>query len=365
MLTQVAQYKRFKLSILAALLLLFGNQPALAEPAEREKEKFDAAEMIMHHIQDAHEVHLWGNTSIPLPMLLISAEDGLSVFMSSKFDHGQAAYKGYYLDHGKAKRLNDINYSGSIIANEVESGQYSTMSWGAYFGGEDGAFINLSITKNVAALLFTSLLMIWLFGAAARRYKGAPKAPRGLAGFLEPLILFVRDDIAVPNIGEKNYRRFMPYLLTAFFLIWINNLLGLVPILAPNLSGNIAFTLVLALFTFVLTTISGKKPYWSHILAPPVPKVLWIVMIPIEIIGMITKPFALMIRLFANITAGHILILSLVSLIFIFESAAMSLLSIPFMVFMLTLKILVAALQAYIFTLLSALFIGMAVEEAH
>lgn len=364
MLTKATQHNRFNINILAALFLLFAVQPAMAEPQE-EEERFDAAEMILHHIQDAHEIHLWNSTSIPLPMILISAEEGVSVFMSSKFDHGHAAYEGYFLDHGKVKRLRNSDLTGDINLTEVDSTQYTTVDWVGFFGSEEGAFINVSITKNVATLFFTSLMLILLFVAAARHYKGGVRAPKGVASFLEPLVLFVRDDIAIPNIGEKHYRRFLPYLLTVFFLIWINNLLGLFPILAPNLTGNIAFTMVLALFTFFITNFVGKKTYWKHVLAPPVPKVLWPIMIPIEIIGMFTKPFSLMIRLFANITAGHILILSLVSLIFIFQSATMSLLSIPFMVFMLTLEILVAALQAYIFTLLSALFIGMAVEEAH
>lgn len=364
MLTKVAQHKRFNISLLAVLFLFLGSLPAKAEP-QPEVERFDAAEMILHHIQDAHEIHLWGHTSIPLPMILISAEDGVSIFMSSKFDHGHSAYKGYFLDHGKVKRLRDADLTGEINASQVDSTQYTTVDWMGFFGSNDASFINVSITKNVATLFFTSLVLILLFVTAARHYKGAVRAPKGVASFLEPLVLFVRDDIAIPNIGEKHYRRFLPYLLTVFFLIWINNLLGLFPIIAPNLTGNIAFTMVLALFTFFITNLVGKKTYWKHMLAPPVPKVLWPIMIPIEIIGMFTKPFSLMIRLFANITAGHILILSLVSLIFIFKSATMSLLSIPFMVFMLTLEILVAALQAYIFTLLSALFIGMAVEEAH
>lgn len=190
-------------------------------------------------------------------------------------------------------------------------------------------------------------------------------APKGLAGFLEPLVLFVRDDIAIPNIGLKNYEKYMPYLLTVFFFIWINNLIGLIPFFpfSSNLTGNIYFTFVLAFITFLITTYSGSRDYWAHILLPPVPKWLYPIMIPVEIIGIFTKPFALMIRLFANITAGHIIILSLVSLIFIFKSVAIAPVSGLFVLFMTTLEMLVAALQAYVFTLLSALFIGQAVEE--
>jgi F-type H+-transporting ATPase subunit a len=204
-----------------------------------------------------------------------------------------------------------------------------------------------------------------LFFAVARSYKRNNLAPKGLAGFLEPLVTFVRDEIAIPNIGKKQYAKYMPYLLTIFFFIWINNLIGLIPFFpfSSNLTGNIYFTFVLALITFIVTTLSGNKDYWKHILLPPVPKALYPIMIPVEIIGMLTKPFALMIRLFANITAGHIIILSLVSLIFIFKTVAVAPISGAFVLFMSVLEMLVAALQAYVFTLLSALFIGQAVAE--
>jgi ATP synthase subunit 6 len=207
--------------------------------------------------------------------------------------------------------------------------------------------------------------MFLIFLVVARSYKKNQLAPKGIAGFLEPLVTFVRDDIARPNIGEKKYAQYMPYLLTIFFFIWINNLIGLIPFFpfSSNLTGNIYFTFVLAFITFIVTSFSGNKQYWGHILTPPVPKALYPIMIPVEIIGMLTKPFALMIRLFANITAGHIIILSLISLIFIFETLAVSPISGAFVLFMLVLEMLVAALQAYIFTLLSALFIGQAVAE--
>jgi F-type H+-transporting ATPase subunit a len=204
-----------------------------------------------------------------------------------------------------------------------------------------------------------------LFLAVARSYNKNKLAPKGIAGFLEPLVIFVRDEIAIPNIGTKKYAKYMPYLLTIFFFIWINNLIGLIPFFpfSSNLTGNIFFTFVLALITFIVTSFSANKDYWKHIFMPPVPKALYPIMIPVEIIGMLTKPFALMIRLFANITAGHIIILSLVSLIFIFKTVAVAPISGAFVVFMSVLEMLVAALQAYVFTLLTALFIGQAVEE--
>lgn len=357
--------KLFILSVFAAVFCMLSSPLQAAPEAE---EDFDVANMILDHIKDAHEIHLWGETSVPLPIIVFSADDGMSVFMSSAFEHGHKPHKGYFIADGKLVRFNPELSDDEIVAlahSENAADQYNAVDWGGYFGGEPGAFIDMSITKNVFTLFLSSGLLLLLFGSAARSYKNGVKAPKGLTGFLEPLVLFVRDEIAIPNIGKDKYQRFMPFLLSAFFLIWINNLLGLVPIFAANLTGNIAFTMVLALFTFVITLFVANKEYWKHILTPPVPALLWPILIPIEIIGMFTKPFALMIRLFANITAGHILILSLVSLIFIFETAFMSLLSIPFMLFMFVLELLIAALQAYIFTLLSALFIGMAMEEAH
>ena len=323
------------------------------EIAEHEAEAgFDAVDMIMHHIADAHDWHLFdlpgedGHShpvSIPLPVILYS-DGAVDVFMSSAVDHGHAIVqqgdRHYALHHGKIHRVDEAGH-------EIEA-----------------AVLDFSMTKNVAAMLISMVLLMWLFGSAARSYAAGSGVPKGKAKFLEPLVLFVRDDIARPNIGEKA-EKFLPFLLTVFFFIWINNLFGLIPVLAPNLTGNISVTLVLAALTLIITNVNGNKAYWGHIIKPPVPIALYPIMIPVEIIGIFTKAFALMIRLFANITAGHILILSLVSLIFIFETMAMSALSIPFMVFMNTLELLVAALQAYIFTLLSALFIGMAVEEHH
>lgn len=329
---------------------------------QTEEKAFNAKEMILHHIADAHDWHFWDVTdedgvkhpvSLPLPVI-VSHNGQLDVFLSSAFHHGETPVtKGnntYVLHHGE------------IYVAKDETGE---LTYDDQHHPINAKALDLSMTKNVVSMLFSIALLLLIFISVGRSYKKNGGIPRGLAGVIEPLVLFVRDDIARPNIGEEKYKRFLPFLLTVFFFIWINNLLGLIPILAPNLTGNIAVTMVLALFTLILTNVSGSKGYWSHILLPPVPWPMWFIMIPVEIIGIFTKPFALMVRLFANITAGHILILSLVSLIFIFKSVAMSALSIPFMVFMNVLELLVAALQAYIFTLLSALFIGMATEEAH
>src|SRR5690606_15961548 len=221
--------------------------------------------------------------------------------------------------------------------------------------------LNFSITKNVFTLFLAAAIMLLVFIPVANSYKRVRGAPKGLAGFIEPLILFVRNDIAIPNIGKKKYEKYMPYLLTVFFLIWFGNLFGLIPFFpfTGTLTNDIIFTGVMATMTFLITIFSGNKSYWVHILATPgVPKWLLPIMIPVEVLGMFTKPFALMVRLFANITAGHIIILSLMSLIFIFQTAWISPVSIAFSLFMYALELLVAALQAYVFTLLSALFIG-------
>jgi F-type H+-transporting ATPase subunit a len=221
-------------------------------------------------------------------------------------------------------------------------------------------------------MIVATVILLWLFISLAKSYKrNGVSAPRGMQGFLEPVILFIRDDIAIPNIGDHKYEKFMPYLLTVFFFILINNLMGLIPFppFGANVTGNIAVTFTLAFFTMLIVNLSGNKNYWRHIFNTP--GVPWWLKYPIplmplvEFIGVIAKPFALMIRLFANITAGHIIVLSLVSLIFIFKSVAVAPVSIAFVLFMDCLELLVAFLQAYVFTLLSALFIGLAVQEHH
>ena len=226
--------------------------------------------------------------------------------------------------------------------------------------------LDFSITKNVVLLFLIALLMILAFVSVARSYKKNPKAPKGFANLLETLIVFIRDEVAKPNIGDKKYQRYMPYLLTVFFFILIGNLLGLVPIISGTLTNDIIFTGTLAVVTFLITTFSGNSHYWKHIFATPgVPLWLSPIMIPVEVIGMLTKPFSLMIRLFANITAGHIIILSLLGLIFTFTTVLISPVSVAFSLFISILELLVAFIQAYVFTLLSALFIGGAVAEEH
>ena len=356
------------ISIKKTLLVLLFLVPFFALATEKEghneaEKEFDASEMINHHIGDAHSFHivdLYGHSiSLPLPIILLT-EKGLVTFMSSEFHHDNS---GEIIVEKKGMKF--ISMHEKIY--QLEEGEESVVLNEEHHPENVIKPLDFSITKNVFSMFLSAILLFWLFSAVGKSYKNNSKAPKGLAGFLEPLVTFVRDDIAIPNIGEHKYAKFMPFLLTVFFFIWINNLIGLVPFFpgSSNLTGNIVVTGVLAVFTFIITTFSGNKNYWSHILTPPVPKALYPIMIPIEIIGMFTKPFALMIRLFANITAGHIIILSLVSLIFIFKTIAIAPVSMAFVLFMSLLELLVAALQAYVFTLLSALFIGQAVADDH
>ncbi|MWB93825.1 F0F1 ATP synthase subunit A [Flavobacterium sp. GA093] len=327
------------------------------------EKEFNASELINSHIGDAHDFHIadWNGHAISfnLPVILWT-NNGLEIFSSEKFHHDNEGHHVVDINGQKVVRYKEVIF----YADKFEEMTKEERDNGAF--AFDARPLDFSITKNVFSMLMSAIVLFFLFFAVARSYKNNPNAPKGLAGFLEPLVTFVRDEIAIPNIGTKKYGKYMPYLLTIFFFIWVNNLIGLIPFFpfSSNLTGNIYFTFVMAFITFVVTTLSGNKNYWGHIFnTPGVPVWLAPIMIPVEIIGMLTKPFALMIRLFANITAGHIIILSLVSLIFIFKSIAIGPVAGAFVLFMSVLEMLVAALQAYVFTLLSALFIGQAVEE--
>jgi F-type H+-transporting ATPase subunit a len=309
----------------------------------RAEEVLKDDDFIMRHVKDAHEWHFAtvGRThlALPLPIIIYAADKGLEIFSSSRFTdvhHQRISYAGYTL-----------NDNDKIVALD-----------------QDRTFYDLSITKNVAAMLVSVLILLATFLSAARHYTRKPQAsPRGFWALLELLICFVRDDIALPNVGQKDYKRFMPYLLSIFFFIWLNNLLGLLPG-AANVTGNISITLVLALFTFTMINLNGNKHYWSHVFnTPGVPRWLSPIMVPVELLGLFTKPCALMVRLFANITAGHIILLSIVGLIFTLQTTWVGIISVPFGAFMLLLKLLVAFLQAYIFTLLSAIYLGAAVRS--
>jgi F-type H+-transporting ATPase subunit a len=362
---------KFNIVLAFSLLSLFFSIPSFAqhndhesgetaheeqvhlEDTEKEGEKkFDANEVIFGHVMDAHEFHFFSykgkdghehHATIPLPVILYSPQKGFSTFMSSRFEHGHATVDGYRLQGNK------------IVPTEPGVKVY-----------------DISLTRNVVQMFIALILLLLIMTSIARRYKGGQgvtSAPTGFQNAIEPVITFVRDEVARPNIGHK-YQRFMPLLLTIFFFILINNIIGLIPGSA-NVTGNIAFTLVLGLISFIVITISGNKHYWGHIFNPPVPLGIKFIMIPVEILSIFTKPFSLIIRLFANMLAGHIIIICLISLIFIFANLnkgigwGFSPISIAFTVFIYFIEILVAFLQAFIFTNLTAVFIGQATEETH
>lgn len=336
---------------LLAILFSFITINAFASDSTEGAKKFEPGEMITHHIGDDYTWHFTDDLVLPLPVILYG-KNGLEVFSSANFyndQHQLQPYKGYVLEHG---RIYYANAEGEPVTEKDAEGKEHHVGP-----------LDLSITKNVASLFLSVILLFGIFFTIAGRYKANPgKAPRGIQSFFEPIIMFVRDDIAKPNIGKK-YERFVPYLLTIFFFIWFNNMLGLMPG-GANLTGNIGVTAILALFTLLITLFNSNKAYWAHIFKKPgVPIPLLPIMIPIELVGILTKPFSLMIRLFANITAGHIIILSLFSLIFIFQSWAIGPVSVAFAVFMNFLELFVALLQAYVFTLLTAMYFGGAVEE--
>ncbi len=312
---------------------------------------------IQHHLQDAHHFIFFTDGKsgkhygFSLPVILW--DGGLHIFSASKFEHENVVVESkgnhYALYHDKIYKTD---------ANGVELDHHGHP--------KNAKVLDLSITKSVLGMLLAGLLMVWFFGSLAKSYKRGP-IPTGLGRALEPLVLYVRDEIARPNIGEHKYKKFMPYLLTVFFFIWILNLLGMTP-LGFNVTGQIAFTFGLAMFTFIIVQFSANKAYWGHIFwMPNVPVPMKIILAPIEVLGMFTKPFSLMIRLFANITAGHFVMMSLIALMILLKNAfgpvGSTGISLGLSLFIMLIEVLVAFLQAFIFTMLSALFIGMAVED--
>lgn len=325
-----------------------------------QKEKVNAH--IAHHLQDSYDFVFFSDEAegkhygFSLPVILI--DNGLKVFSSSKFHHGEtvAEVDGQYykLFHGK------------IYKTDAEG----VLSFDEHHHPTNAKPLDFSITKNVFALLLTSIVIFLLFFGLAKTYKTSHNnLPKGFNRVLEPLVIYVRDEIARPNIGEAKYKKFTPYLLTVFFLIWLLNLIGLTP-LGINVTGNIAVTMCLAIFTFIITQFSANKDYWGHIFwMPGVPVPMKIILAPIEVLGMFTKPFSLMIRLFANITAGHTVVMGLIAIVFVMKeeltTGGATVVSLALTLFISVIEILVAFLQAYIFTMLSSLFIGMAVQDHH
>lgn len=393
------------------------------------KKAYDPVETIMHHISDANEFEILHGVAIPLPVILYAPDQGWTVGLSSMFDHGKKAVDGYVMHHGRIMRVQGDFPKGTVeigdahghddhhaesshdshaghdhaghghdahadhghkeekAEEEAEAApmlSYNGKSFaldkasaadGGLLGRGITSFYDFSITKNVFALLLAALILFIIFYFVSKGYKKrGENAPKGIQGFIEPIFIFIRDEVAKPMIGEKHYERFLPFVMTLFFFILVCNLLGLIPIFpgSANVTGNLAVTMGLAIMVFLVTNLSGKKDYWQHTFAMPgVPWYVLLILTPVEILGLVIKPFSLMIRLFANITAGHIIILSLIGLVFVFGNSGENVAGASvgaivggaFTAFMNLIELLVAFLQAFIFSMLGASYIGAAVEE--
>ena len=349
---------RYILMLLLFLLPVTGSQAFAASGGQ---EPFDAPKVIFEHLKDAYEWHITTigdkHISIPLPVIVYSGRAGWQLFSSSVFHEGEE-YNGFYLSrHG--------DNEGKVVERNAA-------------GNEQRPLLDISITKNVLAIFLNGALLCIIMLLTSRWYRkrgDSNAAPRGFVGAMEAIVTMVIDDVIKPNVGEK-WARFTPYLLTVFFFILLSNLMGLIPIFpgGANVTGNIAVTLALALCTFVAVNVFGNREYWKEILWPDVPT--WLkfplpLMPFIELLGIFVKPFALTVRLFANIFAGHTAILVFICLIFITMSVnkylggAMTVISVFFTVFMNILELLVAFIQAFVFTMLSAVFIGLAQPQHH
>ena len=369
----VKSFKSFTVAVFSIFLLIF-SIPVHAGDGEGDeegkKEGFKAAEIIFGHVLNGHEFHFMEvggkPVSIPLPVIIYSPQKGFVSFMSSKFHHGHEDYKGYRIltEHSIHEMgLDPKKFSPEDIIAIDTNGNYDP-SVKVY---------DLSLTRNVVQMILALLVFTWIMLRIAKRYKkgiGVKTAPKGSQSLLEPVITFVRDEVAKPNLGAK-YEKYLPYLLTLFFFILINNLFGLIPGSA-NVTGNIAFTLVLGVISFVVILFSSNKHYWGHIFNPPgVPFGVKLILVPVEFLSVFIKPFALIIRLFANMVAGHIIIICLISLIFIFGQLShyagwgASPLAVGFTIFIYFIEVLVAFIQAFIFAMLTAVFIGQAFEGGH
>ena len=373
----ISLFTRFQRCMTKALtlgLFLGAIGTVAASDDSHEEGGFNPSEFIIHHIQDAHEIHLIGGIHVPLPVIAYAPSTGqFDAFMSSALHHG--AHQGgsglwYTMDHGVLS-AHDHEPSGH---DDHSHDDHATDTHGDHHAG-GVEIIDLSITKSIFGMLLMMGLVLLLFGRAAKGYsKRKGQAPKGLQNALEPMVLFIRDEVAIPSIGKQKADRYLPFLLTVFFFIFFSNLLGLIPFVGGfNITGTLGITLVLATLVFLITTVSGNKHYWSHILWPSgVPLPIKFILVPIEIASIFIKPAVLMIRLTANITAGHIIILSFTSLIFILGEQfgggvgmGTGVFSTLFMIFMYLIEFLVAFLQAYVFTLLAALYFGEATHEAH
>ncbi len=384
-------------ALVAILCLQLAGTRAYASGGQEEG-KFNAGEMIVHHISDAHSIHFFGNVSLPLPCI-VKTDKGFDFFMSSVFmdEHHEFTKKytsdatgnTYELHHEKIyvvdplEQHSENHVEEAIVADTI---QLVTDSLAVIQPAEADAHaegheefhghqvLDFSITKSVFGMMLMLMLVLFLFTRMAKAYeKRKGQAPKGMQNMLEPFVLFIKDEVAIPALGKKRAQKFLPFMLTSFFFIWASNMLGLIPFLGGfNITGTLSITLVLAVFVFILTTINGNAHYWGHIVWPPgVPLAIKFILVPIEFLSIFIKPAVLMIRLTANINAGHIIILAFTSLILIFGEQSVvagygvGVFSTLFIVFMFFIELLVAFLQAYVFTLLAALYFGDATQEHH
>lgn len=360
--------KQSKYLLSIVFLLIFGLSTFASPIKVSDKEikedggiKTEIKDYITHHLKDSHSYSLtsWVDEDtgkkvyLELPLPVILYDNGFHFFMSSKLKHGKTVVESN-------DNFYRLNYDKSKI--------FKTNKEGVFDYDKDNKILNyapldFSITKNISTIILVAFIMFFLFTNLAKSFAENKGISKGIGRFFEPVILYIRDEIAIPNIGEKKYKNYMSFLLTIFFFIWFLNMLGLTP-LGVNVTGNIAVTFSLALLTFLITNFTANKSYWGHIFwMPGVPVLIKIVLAPIELLGVFIKPFSLLIRLYANIQAGHIVLYSLIGLMFIFQNLIGSSLSFVLAFFISIIEILVALLQAYIFTMLSALYFGFAVAE--
>jgi len=375
---------RTKINFITFLFILSITNVVYGKPdvSKQKDTPEEVKSFINHHLKDAHYFELFHGVKMPLPIIVW--DNGLKFFLSSDFkkvgvkevvaEDSTITFKLLSVDDAVAKESTDYLYESknsnySIFHGKIFSAKHSDMLLKANSQGNKklinhSSLIDFSITKNVLMTILICALIFLLFTGLSKSYRKGP-IPTGFSRLLEPLVLFIRDDIAIPNIGEKHYKRYMSYLLTVFFFIWIVNLAGMTP-LGINITGNIAITFSLALITYLITQFTANKNYWGHIFwMPGVPVPMKFVLMPIELLGTIIKPFSLMIRLYANITAGHVVLMSLIGLVFFASNLFAFGSFFGLTLFLGVIELLVAFLQAYIFTMLTALYFGAAVEEHH
>ncbi len=382
--------KFFMKSFFVVLTVLFTATQLSASSGHEDDMTY--TDRVMHHIGDANEFHVFGDIHIPLPCILYSKDSGIKFFMSSEFEHGTKVLDGgYVMNHGDVQKIKGASSQfvgktvskfdhtedkeGHAISTAIINGNPVALEKASSLTGMS-SFYDFSISKNVFTMILSVVLMFFVFGRVRKGYQNNEgKAPKGIQSFFEVIIVFLRDEVVEPAMGDK-YEKYLPFIVSLFFFILFNNLLGLIPFFpgSANVTGNIGVTMALAFIVLLVVNLNGTKDYWGHIFwMPGVPAAVKLILTPVEVIGVFIKPITLMIRLFANITAGHIIILSLVGVIFLLGSNGQSMaggigglaIALPFVFVMNILELFVGFLQAFIFALLSSIYIGQAIEEHH